>query len=135
MENRYDGIFLQETNHNNSTTLENFKSCKVNMHAIFQNKTLGYGVETFLPNTTKNVFRQDLINQDLEMVWTDLETNAKRVLIGNIYIPPNKIEQIHVLDRFLEDQRDKAVIIFGTLMHEIPYGTNKSTKIIKWVLH
>ena len=81
------------------------------------------------------MFRQDLINQDLEMVWTDLETNAKRVLIGNIYIPPNKIEQIHVLDRFLEDQRDKAVIIFGTLMHEIPYGTNTSTKIIKWVLH
>ena len=113
MENRYDGIFLQETNHNNSTTLENFKSCKVNMHAIFQNKTLGYGVETFLPNTTKNVFRQDLINQDLEMVCADLETNAKRVLIGNIYIPPNKIEQIHVLDRFLEDQRDKAIIILG----------------------
>ena len=29
--------------------------------------------------------------------------NAKRVLvIGNTYIPPNKIEQIYVLDRFLE---------------------------------
>ena len=25
MENRYDEIFLQETNHNNSITLENFK--------------------------------------------------------------------------------------------------------------
>ena len=29
------------------------------------------------------------------------------------YIPPNKIEQIHVLDRFLEDQRDEAIIILG----------------------
>ena len=47
------------------------------------------------------------------MVWTELEINARRVLIGNIYIPPNKIEQIHVLDRFLEDQRDKAIIILG----------------------
>ena len=113
MENRYDGIFLQETNHNNSMTLSNFKNWKVNMHTIFKNKTLGYGVGTFLPNTTKNVFRQDLINQDLEMVWTELEINARRVLIGNIYIPPSKIEQIHVLDRFLEDQRDKAIIILG----------------------
>ena len=47
------------------------------------------------------------------MVWTELEINAKRVLIGNIYIPSNKIEQIHVLDRFLEDERDKAIIILG----------------------
>ena len=47
------------------------------------------------------------------MVWTELEINAKRVLIGNIYIPSNKIEQIHVLDRFLEDQIDKAIIILG----------------------
>ena len=59
---------------------------------IFKNKTLGYGVGTFPPNTTKNVFRQDLIDQDLEMVWTELEINVKRVLIGNICIPRNKIE-------------------------------------------
>ena len=62
------------------------------MHTIFKNKTLGYGVGIFVPNATKNVFRQDLINQDLEMVCTVLEINAKGVLIGNIYIPPNKIE-------------------------------------------
>ena len=62
------------------------------MHTIFKNKTLGYGVGIFVPNVTKNVFRQDLINQDLEMVCTVLEINAKGVLIGNIYIPPNKIE-------------------------------------------
>ena len=62
--------------------------------------------------------RQDLINQDLEMVWNKLvEINAKRLLIQNIYIPPNKTEQmyVHVLDRFLEDQRDKAIIILGDL--------------------
>ena len=104
MENHYDGIFLQETNHkNNSRTLENSKNWKVNMHTIFRNKTLGYGVRVFLPNTTKSVIRQGLINQAFEMVWTELEINAKRVLvIGNTCIPPNKIEQICVLDRFLE---------------------------------
>ena len=71
--------------------------------------------------------RQDLLNQDLEMVWNKLvEINAKRLLIQNIYISPNKTEQmlVHVLDRFLEDQRDKAIIIFGDLMHKIHYATN-----------
>ena len=131
MENHYHGIFLQETNHNSSTTLGNFKNWKMNMHMIFKNNALGYGFLRFLPNTTKSVFRQNMINQDLEMVWTELKINAKRVLIGNIYIPPKKTEQIHVLDRLLEDQRDKAIMIWWTLMHEIPYGTNKSIKIIK----
>ena len=71
--------------------------------------------------------RQDLLNQDLEMVWNKLvEINAKRLLIQNIYISPSKTEQmlVHVLDRFLEDQRDKAIIILGDLMHKIHYATN-----------
>ena len=103
MENHCGEIFLQETNHNNSMTLGNFKNWTVNMHTVFENKTLEYDVRTFLPNINKNVFRQDLINQDLEMVWTGLGINAKRALIiGNTYIPPNKIEQLDVLNRFLE---------------------------------
>ena len=53
-----NGILLQEPNHNNSTDLQNFKNWKVNMYAIFKNKTLGYIVGMFLPNTTKNVFKQ-----------------------------------------------------------------------------
>ena len=48
-------------------TLGNFKNWKVDMCTKFKNKTLGYCVETFLPNTTKNNFRQDLIKQDLKM--------------------------------------------------------------------
>ena len=61
------------------------------------------------------------------MVWNKLvEINAKRLLIQNIYISPNKTEQmlVHVFDRFLEDQRDKAIIILGDLMHKIHYATN-----------
>ena len=61
------------------------------------------------------------------MVWNKLvEINAKRLLIQNIYISPNKTEQmlVHVLDKFLEDQRDKAIIILGDLMHKIHYATN-----------
>ena len=34
------------------------------------------------------------------------------MVIGNIYIQPNEIEQIHAFDLFLEDQRDKVIIIF-----------------------
>ena len=49
----------------------------------------------------------------------------------NIYIPPNKTEQIHVLNRLLEDHRGKVILIWWTLMHKIPYGTNKSIKMIK----
>ena len=63
----YHPSFLQETNHNSSMTLGNFKNWKVDMCTKFKNKTLGYCVETFLPNTTKNNFRQDLIKQDLKM--------------------------------------------------------------------
>ena len=61
------------------------------------------------------------------MVWNKLvEINAKRLLIQNIYISPNKTEQmlVHVLGRFLEDQIDKAIIILGDLMHKIHYATN-----------
>ena len=56
MENHYDGIFLQETNHNNSTTLGHFKNWKVNMHTIFKNKILGYGVGTFLSHRNIPMF-------------------------------------------------------------------------------
>ena len=45
------------------------------------------------------------------MVWIELEINAKIVLMINIYIPPSNIEQIHILEKFLEDQRDKAITI------------------------
>lgn len=41
------------------------------------------------------------------MVWTEIEINAKRVLIENISVLPNKIEQL----QFLEGQRDKVIII------------------------
>ena len=53
MENRYDGIFLHKTNHNNSTTLGNFKNCKVKVHTILKNQTSGYLVGA---KTTKNIF-------------------------------------------------------------------------------
>ena len=113
LENQYDGIFLQETNHRNNTLLGNFKTWKVNMHTIYENKTLGYGVGSLFPSHTKNVFRQDLITKDLEMVWSEIEINEKKVLIGNIYIPPNNIEQLHALDKFLENHKDENLIILG----------------------
>ena len=48
------------------------------------------------------------------MVWTELEINAKRVLIGNILFHPTRLDKYnHVLDRFLEDQRDNKFITLG----------------------
>ena len=41
------------------------------------------------------------------MVWTEIEINAKRMLIENIPVLPNKIEQL----RLLEGQREKAIAI------------------------
>ena len=41
------------------------------------------------------------------MVWTEIEINAKRMLIENIPVLPNKIEQL----RFLEGQGEKAIAI------------------------
>ena len=38
------------------------------MHAIFDQKTLGYGVGTLIPYNMKNIFRDDLIRNDLEIV-------------------------------------------------------------------
>ena len=38
------------------------------MHTFFKNKSLGFGVGTLLPPSVKNVFRDDLIRDDLDIV-------------------------------------------------------------------
>ena len=67
-ENNYDGIFLQETNYTDKKLLRNFKLWKSKMHTIYKNKNAGFGVGTLIPISTKNIFRDDYFNSDLEII-------------------------------------------------------------------
>ena len=140
VENHYGGIFLQETNHRTDTLLGNFKTWKVNMHTIHEDKTMGYGVGSLFPNCTKNVYQEDLITKNLEMVWSELEINGKKVLIGNIYAPPKNIEQLHEVDKFLEKQKEENLIILGdfnarnTLCDKYCSKTNKMGTVLEDII-
>ena len=59
LNNSYSGTFLQETNHKEGYYIGNFKSWKIKMPTIFDQKTLGYGVGTLLPYIMKNVFQDN----------------------------------------------------------------------------
>ena len=113
LENNYDGLFLQETNHKNGCSLGNFKNWKVKMHTTFDQKTLGYGVGTLFPPSVKSVFREDLLRDDLEMAWSEIFIEGQKVLIGNIYVPPKEITQLYVLDEVLEKLENKNLILVG----------------------
>ena len=111
LNNSCNGIFLQETNHKEGNYIENFKSWKMKMHTIFDQKTLGYGVGTLLPYNMQNVFRNDLIRNDLEMVWIKIHIEGKKVVIGNMYVPPKNVEQLYILDEVSEKLRSKDLMI------------------------
>ena len=81
------------------------------MHTIFDQKTLGHGVGTLLPYNMQNVFRNDLIRNDLEMVWIKIHIEGKKVLIGNFYVSPKNVEQLYILEEVLEKLRSKDLMI------------------------
>ena len=83
-ENNYDGIFLQETNYTDWHTL------------------VGAGVGRLIPISTKNVFRDDYINNDLEIIWNEINIQNKDIIIGIIYITPGNKNQLKILDKQLE---------------------------------
>ena len=112
-ENKYDAIFLQETNHIEDKSLGIFKNWKRKIHTTYTNKPTGFGVGTFIAPQQKNVFRNDLLSNKIEMIWNEMEINNKKTLIGNIYIPPGDINQLHALDQELEKHRDKNLILLG----------------------
>ena len=112
-ENNYEGIFLQETNYTAEKTLGKFKHWKTKMHTIYRNKNSGFGVATLIPTSVKNVFRDDLTNDNLESVWSEMKIEGKVVLIGNIYIAPGNENQLHRLDNELEQHKDKSILLVG----------------------
>ena len=89
LENNYSAIFLQETKYKEGNLLGNFKHWNVRMHTFFKNKSLGFGVGALLPPSVKNVFRDYLIRDDLEIVWNEIKTEELNVLVGNINVSPN----------------------------------------------
>ena len=48
------------------------------MHTVFKDKSLGFGVGTLIPPSVKNVFRDDLIRDDLEIVWNEIKTEGEK---------------------------------------------------------
>ena len=63
--------------------------------------------------STKNVFRVNLTNDNLESVWSEMKTEGKVVLIGNIYIAPGNENQLHSLDNELEQHKEKSILLVG----------------------
>lgn len=51
-----------------------------------------------------------IIRDDLEIVWNEIKTYGKKVLIGNIYVPPNNEEQFITLDARLKNE---AIALLG----------------------
>ena len=49
-----------------------------------ENKTMGFGVGTLIPNDIKNVFREDFSNYSLELLWNETEIQGQQILIGNV---------------------------------------------------
>ena len=82
------------------------------MHAIFDQKTLGCGVGTLIPYNMQNIFRDDLIRNDLEIVWNETHIEGKKVFIRNVYVPPKNVEQLLcIFNEALEKLRSKDLII------------------------
>ncbi len=47
------------------------------------------GVMIYIPNDIKSVKRQDLEDKEMEVLWIQVKTRKRWVLIGNVYRPPD----------------------------------------------
>ena len=81
------------------------------MHTILDQKTLGYGVSTLLTYNMKKVFQDDLIRNDLEIVWNEIHIEGKRVLILNIYVSSKNVDQLYILNEVLQKLRSKDLMM------------------------
>ena len=45
------------------------------------------------------------------VVWSEMKTEGKVVLIGNIYIAPGNENQLHHLDNELEQHKEKSILL------------------------
>ena len=61
----------------------------------------------------KNVFRDDYISNDLEIIWNEINIQNKDIVIRIIYITPGNKNQLKILDKQLERHRGKNIILLG----------------------
>ena len=101
------------------------------MHTVFSNKCQGFGVGTLIPPSVKNVFRDDLTRNDLEIIWNEIKVEGKKVLIGNMYVPPYNEEQLEILDRVLENIRNENIILLGDFNARNTIWDKQATKNTK----
>ena len=76
-------IYVTEVTRNLLSLSRGVVDCQKNSIYIY--------IITFTIIYMKNVFRDDLIRDDLEMVWNGIQIKVKKVLIGNIYDPPKNV--------------------------------------------
>ena len=140
-ENNFDAIFLQETNFTEGKMLGCFKNWKTNMLTNLQNKTLGFGVGSLISTQQKSVFRNDLSRKDIELLWNEMQIQGKKVLIGNIYIPPGKINDLYILDMELEKHKGENILLVGgfnsknTLWDKNAKTNNKMGQVLEDIIN
>ena len=54
------------------------------MFTNFRNKTLGFGVGILVSSVQKNVFRDDLSHEHLEIIRNKRQIQGKKTLVGDI---------------------------------------------------
>ena len=105
-----DIICLQETW--TKEKVISFKDWSCRNRTIYNNKQSGYGVATFVHPKLKNVFREDLYNDDIEAIWNEFEFNNETITLGNFYIPPKDYDQlVHVDNQLLKVSNPNAIIL------------------------
>ena len=66
---------------------------------------------TILPPSVKNIFRDDLVKNDLEIVGNKIKTEEKKVRVVNTYVPPNS--EGHNLEKVFESLKNDSIILLG----------------------
>ena len=68
---------------------------------------------TFVHPKLKNVFREDLYNDDIEAIWNEFEFNNETITLGNFYIPPKDYDHLLQVDNQLLKVSNPNAIILG----------------------
>lgn len=74
-----------------------------NCNNLFSNRaTDNYGGVAILPNNgSKIVRRKDLEDDELELVWAEVEIDKTKIMLASVYIPPGKTNQLRKFEENL----------------------------------
>ena len=68
---------------------------------------------TFVRPILKNIFREDLNNDDNEVIWNEFAFNDETITLGNFYIPPKDYDHLLQVDNQLLKVNNPIAIILG----------------------